>query len=255
MSCNDSSFSGGNKKKDPAPANLNDPNNTSDANPNLEPGKSDCTNLDEQACKDKKKSDGNDKSFRTVDCTDKTAADCSKAVADDIKKDGDNKSDIIVKGCAENKDNECSKIKDDYGKDGRDVKIMSEQNGETIGDDGSGSPKGGLGEGDGAGTKKTGDISEGEGDTLKNNAGYLCLGGPGGRITVAKRTDAEASTCMRQANSKPCANDPKCGSEYHLQLHKCKCSKPTGIDYSRPCLRTNPLKAGAATVISECHLD
>lgn len=267
ISCNDNSFSGGNKKKDPKQANLNDPNG-SDANPNSEAGKSDCTDLDEQACKDKKKSDGNDKSFRTVDCTEKSVADCSKAVAEDIKKDGDNKSDIIVKGCAENKDNECKKIKDDYSKDGRIVKVR-DQNGNSIGGDGEdgtskdgngggGTSKdgdGGIGE-DGGGTSKNkdGGISEGEGDTLKNNKGYLCLGGPGGRITVAKRTESAASSCMSQANSKPCVNDSKCGAEYHLQVHKCKCTKPSGIDYSRPCVRTNPLKPDAATVISECRL-
>jgi hypothetical protein len=78
-------------------------------------GMTNCTKLDEQACKDQKIQDHYDKSFRDVDCRDKTGAQCAKAVQDAIKSDGSNGSLIRVKNCEPADSAECKKLGDTPG--------------------------------------------------------------------------------------------------------------------------------------------
>ena len=277
LSCSDSNFLG-NKKTSPPPnsegaAPLSDVQPSQDAeaeNPGVKKSKpTDCTGLEAIACKDKKKEEGAENSVRVINCSGKAAGECEQAVATEVERDGDNNSTILVKGCSEAQQAECNRIVDNFSKD-HSIKVLSEQEVEEI-LTGSVTTDTGTGTSTGTGTittdtgtgtsTGTGTITTDTGITVTpppsievENSGDICLGGPAGRITVIKKTAQEARGCMQAANSKPCANDPKCGWEHNLQQHKCICSKPSGLDYNRPCRRHNPQRAGHPSIMTECKL-
>jgi len=85
--------------------------------------------------------------------------------------------------------------------------------------------------------------------------GRVCLGGPKCNISYVTRSEADAQTCMRAANSRTCQNDPKCGAADQLQVCNCDCQSATTLPFTSPgsCRRTNPLKPGAIGRIAQCH--